>query len=115
MEYLGHVLPRAIFRPVTKIFEPTPIRGEGEGAAGDRDDVAESIGSAWRWGDGWLRACAVRTARYAPSLDPGLFASGGLEDAIVSAELAALSAAGPRENTPSPIVAAATARGSKAC
>ncbi len=96
LEYLGHVLPRAVFRPVTRIFEGKSVDDEREGVAADRDDVAEPIRSAWRWGDGWLRACAVRASRHAPSLDPQLFATGGDDDPIVSAELAALSAAGPR-------------------
>ena len=63
---------------------------EREGATADRDDLAASIRSAWRWGDGWLRACAVRASRHAPSIDPNLFATGGNDDPIVSAELAAL-------------------------
>ena len=95
LEYLGHMLPRAVFRPVTRIFEEEAVDGEREGAAADRDDVAEAIRAAWQWGDGWLRACAVRASRFAPSLDPQLFATGGGDDPIVSAELAALAAAGP--------------------
>jgi AAA family ATP:ADP antiporter len=96
LEYLGHVLPRAVFRPVTRIFEAKPVKDEPREAAADRDDVAEPIRSAWRWGDAWQRACAVRASRHAPSIDPQLFASGGNDDPIVSAEIAALSAAGPR-------------------
>lgn len=97
LEYLGHVLPRAIFRPVTRIFEAKPVNDQPEDAVADRDDVAESIRSAWRWGDAWQRACAVRASRHAPSLDRKLFASGGKDDPIVSAEIAALSAADPGE------------------
>jgi hypothetical protein len=97
LEYLGHVLPRAIFRPVTRIFEAKPVNDQPEDAAADRDDVAEPIRSAWRWGDAWQRACAVRASRHAPSLDRKLFASGGKDDPIVSAEIAALSAACPDE------------------
>lgn len=96
MEYLGHVLPRAVFRPVTRIFERRPEGPDGKDASAERDDVAESIRSAWLWGDGWLRACAVRASRYAPSLDPELFATGGTADPIVRVELAALSAPDPR-------------------
>jgi ATP/ADP translocase len=96
LEYLGHVLPRAIFRPVTRIFEEESVDDEREGATADRDDLAASIRSAWQWGDGWLRACAVRASRHAPSIDPNLFATGGNDDPIVSAELAALSATGQR-------------------
>jgi ATP/ADP translocase len=108
LEYLGHVLPRAVFGPVTKIFEGRPAGGEEEGVAADRDEVAEPIRSAWRWGDAWLRACAVRASRYAPSLDSQLFATGGGDDPIVSAELAALAAA-DRRGVDSPSRAAGTA------
>ena len=93
MDYLGHVLPRAVFRPVIAIFEEKSVDDEREGPAADRDEVAEAIRSAWLSGDGWLRACAVRAARFAPSLDPQLFATGGNDDPIVKAELAALAAA----------------------
>jgi hypothetical protein len=96
LEYLGHVLPRAVFRPVTRIFEAMSVRETPEGTTADRDDVAEPIRSAWRWGDGWQRACAVRASRHAPSMDPQLFASGDNDDPIVRAEIAALAASGPR-------------------
>jgi len=95
LEYLGHVLPRAVFRPVARLFEPKPASDAPKEVAPDRDDVAEPIRYAWRLGDGWLRACAVRASRYAPSLDPELFASGGNDDPLVRAELAALSASRP--------------------
>ena len=91
LEYLSQVLPRGVFRPVSRIFEEKTAIREGEGA--DRDDVAESIRAAWRWGDAWLRACAVRAARFAPSLDRTIFESGGNEDPLVRAELTALDAA----------------------
>ena len=101
MEYLGHILPRAVFRPVTRIFEAGPVDEDPDAATADRDPVAEAIRSAWRSGDAWQRACAVRASRHAPSLDPQLFATGGDNDPMVSAELAALSAAGPRSaNSP---------------
>ena len=95
LDYLGHILPRAVFRPVTRIFEEKPSEDERKGATADRDDVAEAIRSAWRQGDAWLRACAVRASRFAPTLDPQLFASAGSDDPIVNSELAALSAVGP--------------------
>ncbi len=90
LEYLSHVLPRAVFRPVSRVFEGTVAEAD----VADRDDVAEPIRSAWRWGDDWLRACAVRASRFAPSLDPAIFETGGFKDPLVSAELAALAAAG---------------------
>jgi hypothetical protein len=92
LEYLGHVLPRAVFRPVARVFEPKPASDAPKEVAVDHDDVAEPIRSAWRVGDGWLRACAVRASRHAPSLDPELFAGAGNDDPLVRAELAALSA-----------------------
>lgn len=91
LEYLSHVLPRAVFRPVSRIFEGEAAVEEREGVTAEHDDVAESIRSAWRWGDGWLRACAVRASRHAPSLDRSIFEAGGNEDPLVKAELAALS------------------------
>jgi ATP/ADP translocase len=109
LEYLGHVLPRTVFRPVSMIFEEQSLNDGHEEVDAKRDDVAESIRSAWRWGDGWLRACAVRASRYAPTLDPQLFATGGDDDPMVRAELAALSATGPRAPGSSP-QAARTAR-----
>lgn len=96
LEYLGHVLPRAVFKPVTRIFEQVPAKEEAEGPAADRDDVAEPIRSAWLKGDGWLRACAVRASRHSPSLDPQLFGTGDVDDPIVKAELAALTSMGQR-------------------
>ena len=96
LEYLSHVLPRAVFRPVSRIFEGEAAVEEREGVAAEHDEVSESIRSAWRWGDSWLRACAVRASRYAPSLDRSVFETGGNEDPLVKAELAALSAIVPR-------------------
>lgn len=96
LEYLGNVLPRRVFRPVTKIFEGKSVDNEKKRASADGEEVAEAIRSAWLWGDSWLRACAVRASRFAPTLDPKLFATGGNDDSIVSAELAALTSADRR-------------------
>jgi HEAT repeat protein len=88
LEYLGHVLPRAIFRHVSRVFEaqtppvPAPVGSE-------EDPLAEAIRIAWRSEDGWLRACAVRASRLAPNFEPSLFATGGGEDPLVQAELKA--------------------------
>jgi len=92
LEYLSHVLPRAVFRPVARIFEQPPPVEESEVAvaAANIDLVAEPIRSAWRWGDAWLRACAVRASRYAPTFDAGWFASQAEDDPMVQAEIAAL-------------------------
>lgn len=94
MEYLNQVLPRGVFKPVSRIFEEEPMN-EAEGSGAERDEVAESIRAAWRWGDTWLRACAVRAARFAPSLDRTVFETGGNQDRLVKEELAALGAFGP--------------------
>jgi ATP/ADP translocase len=91
LEYLGHVLPRTIFRHVSRVFEaqtsPIPARAE-------TDSLTEAIRIAWRSEDGWLRACAVRASRQAPSFDRGLFATGDGDDPLVQAELEALSTKG---------------------
>jgi hypothetical protein len=92
LEYLSHVLPRSVFRPVARIFEETPPveRSEAVAVAASTDVVAEPIRSAWRWGDAWLRACAVRASRYAPSFDTAWFAGQADPDPMVQAEIAAL-------------------------
>jgi ATP/ADP translocase len=92
LEYLGHVLPRAIFRHVSQIFETQPAKA-AEGAVAEGDPLGASLRVAWRSEDGWLRACAVRASRQAPALDPGLFATGAGDDPLVRAELQALSSA----------------------
>ena len=92
LEYLGHVLPRQVFRPVQKIFEARAV-DKADGAAGD-DDLAARIRQAWESGDEWLRACAVHASRVIAGFDSGLFSSGDQGSALVRAELAAL-AGGP--------------------
>ena len=89
LEYLGQVLPRGIFRSVVRIFEEDVPDGAQGAHAASGEDVAEAIRAAWRWGDAWLRACAVRASRHAAALDPALFAVGPDEDPMVAAELAA--------------------------
>ncbi len=93
LEYLGHVLPRSVFRHVSLVFEPKPVKEQGAGVP-EGDPLTESIKAAWRLEDAWLRACAVRASRHAPALDPGLFASGAGDDPLVRAELEALSGTG---------------------
>jgi hypothetical protein len=92
LEYLGHVLPRSIFRHVSRVFEPKPSQAPSN-AAGEGDPLGEAIRIAWRSEDGWLRACAVRASRQAPDLDRDLFATGGGDDPLVQAELTALAGA----------------------
>jgi ATP:ADP antiporter, AAA family len=96
LEYLGHVLPHAIFRHVSRIFEEQPAK-DREAAVTDGEPITESIRVAWRSDDAWLRACAVRASRLVPAFDSGLFATGGGDDPLVRAELTALSlSGGPR-------------------
>jgi ATP/ADP translocase/HEAT repeat protein len=99
LEYLGHVLPHAIFRHVSKIFEGKP-GNDVDAATTGGEQLAESIRIAWRSKDGWLRACAVRASRHAPAFDPDLFATGGGDNPLVLQELAALSAGGDPRREP---------------
>jgi hypothetical protein len=92
LEYLGHVLPRAIFRHVSRVFEPRLSRAPSR-TADEADPLGEAIRIAWRSEDAWLRACAVRASRRAPTLDSGLFATGAGDDPLVQAELQAKGAA----------------------
>jgi AAA family ATP:ADP antiporter len=89
LEYLGHVLPRSMFGPVSRIFEKEAM-ATPDGAP-EIDRLAQWIGMAWDTGDAWLRACAVRASRFAPAFDRGRFANGDGGDPIVRAELDALS------------------------
>jgi hypothetical protein len=93
LEYLGHVLPRGVFRPVQRIFEAREIAAPE--AAADGDPLAERIRQAWESGDEWLRACAVHASRAIAGFDPGVFASGDEGSALVGAELAALAGSAP--------------------
>jgi hypothetical protein len=88
LEYLGHVLPRGVFRPVQHVFESSASLPEPEAAADER--IAERICLAWASGDEWLRACAVRAARALAAFDFGLFAADDHDGAPVRAEIAAL-------------------------
>ena len=91
LEYLGHVLPRAIFKPVSRIFEPI---GRLPALDTGADAVAGWIRAAWDSEDGWLRACAVRAARHVPAFDLRPFATATDHNRIVRAELAAMSVPG---------------------
>jgi hypothetical protein len=89
MEYLGHVLSRTVFRPVSRIFEKEAMEALKPDA--ETDGLAESIRVAWDTGDAWLKACAVRASRHAPAFDRGRFAAGDGGDRLIRAELEALS------------------------
>ena len=95
LEYLSHVLPRGVFRPVSRMFEE-PAPADGEEDSGEGVLLADSIARAWQTGDAWLRACAVRASRFAPTFDPYLFVTGNGDNPIVGAELQALLAGGGR-------------------
>jgi hypothetical protein len=88
LEFLEHVLPREIFAPVRKIFEPAVAAAAGE--VPSPAALAEWIGSAWDSEDGWLRACAVRASRLVPGFDPARFAARHDDDPRVREELLAL-------------------------
>jgi ATP/ADP translocase/HEAT repeat protein len=90
LEYLGHVLPRAVFRPVSRIFEKEALKAPV--GVPEADGLAEWIRVAWETGDSWLRACAVRASRSAPAFDRGRFAGGDDVDPMVHAEIESLSA-----------------------
>jgi hypothetical protein len=93
LEYLGHVLPRSMFRHLSGIFEPQAARAP-EVAVPVGQPLEESIRVAWKSDDGWLRACAVRASREAPGFDRSLFATGEGDSPLVRAELAALGGEG---------------------
>jgi HEAT repeat protein len=89
LEYLGHVLPRAVFQPVQSIFE---VGGVGTPDAPEADEgLAERIRQAWESGDDWLRACAVHASRVVTGFDSRLFVAAADDGALVRGELAALS------------------------
>ena len=85
LEYLNHVLPRAVFRSVSRAFEEDPTE-EHVSQPIDPAELAEWIRGAWRSDDPWLRAMAVYVSRHAPSLTAGAFALGENEGPVVRAE-----------------------------
>jgi AAA family ATP:ADP antiporter len=93
LEYLAHVLPRGVFKPVQVLFESSGA-GKPAGDAGD-DDLTARIRQTWESGDDWLRACAVHASRVIAGFDVRLFSSGEDSGPLVRAELAALAGASP--------------------
>ena len=85
LEFLEHVLPRALFRPVRQIFEEAPVPPETQGEASD--PLAVWIEGAWKSDDEWLRACAVRASRFLTKFDRSLFV-GDTDAPMVREELA---------------------------
>jgi AAA family ATP:ADP antiporter len=92
LEYLGHVLPRRVFRPVNALFESKSMKADSKEATAPAPPAAW-IKLAWDSGDAWLKACAVRASRHVPDVDPALFAEGAAGEPLVEAELVALRAA----------------------
>jgi AAA family ATP:ADP antiporter len=88
LEYLGHILPLAVFRPVSRIFEEEGARKPGGAQSPDR--IVGWIRAAWESGDPWLRACSVRASRYAPGFDPIWLAAGDGDDVMVRMEIEGL-------------------------
>lgn len=86
LEYLSHILPGALFRSVSRVFErpSTDVKPDV-----DEQRVAKWIHEAWASDDAWLRACAVRASRHVPAVDAGMFVTNAELPAIVSAEIAA--------------------------
>ena len=64
--------------------------------------LTESIRVAWETGDAWLKACAVRASRHAPTFDRGRFATGDGGDPMIRAELEALLGGSQPHAEPSP-------------
>jgi len=97
LEYLSSVLPRSVFRPVSRMFEEADTMDDDMDAEnGDPAMLARWVRLAWETGDPWLRACAVRASRFAPTFDPYLFVSGDGDNPIVKVELQALLTGGGR-------------------
>src|SRR5207247_3022256 len=100
--YLGHILPRGVFRPVSRIFEREAVNGDVPAA--DPARIARWIDAAWQSDDSWLRACAVRAARPIGTFDPSRFAPDGAPE-IVRAEITAVTrTTGQRPHDP-PVIA----------
>src|SRR6185503_12869738 len=89
LEYLARILPRGVFRTVSRVVEEEAVPPDGDTVAGDR--LAEWIRSAWKEGDAWLRAVAVRASRQVPGFDRRVFDDDGGEP-MVRAEIEALAA-----------------------
>jgi ATP/ADP translocase/HEAT repeat protein len=92
LEFLGHALPRPVFRPLAELFDRRITRPAEDTDTAER--LAGWIRGAWESGDDWLRACAVRAARLVPGLAAG-FVPRADESPLVLAELEALAALGP--------------------
>jgi hypothetical protein len=86
LEYLVHVLPRPIFRPIRDIFE-SRLALERERGEERPKEVAKWIRAAWETGDAWMQACAIRASALLPEADRNWF-NGHEPSSLVDAELA---------------------------
>jgi ATP/ADP translocase/HEAT repeat protein len=85
LEYLGHALPRSVFRPVMQMFDRR-VTPAAAGSPTEPERIAAWIRSAWESGDDWLRACAFRAARHLPGFDLRNYPSSPTDGPITSAE-----------------------------
>jgi AAA family ATP:ADP antiporter len=107
LEYLARILPRGVFRAVSRVVEQEAAAPpDGEGVAAVR--LTEWIRSAWKEGDPWLRAVAVRASRHVPGFDRRLFDDDG--EPMVRAEIDALGPAPAKAGLSRPRPAAAGVR-----
>ena len=88
LEYLSHVLPRSVFRPMSRVFEEEPLETAEAGELNPHE-LIEWIRAAWESGDAWLRACAVHVSRRVPELTARAFAIEKDESPVVRAEIEA--------------------------
>ena len=86
LEYLNHILPRAVFHHVMEVLERSPQKVSEEAAVSA--DLDTWVHAAWDSEDPWLRACAVRASRWGRGPDPSWLSVDGPE--VVRAELDAL-------------------------
>ena len=101
LEYLARILPGGVFRAVSRVVErDAAAPPDGDEAA--REQLAGWIRSAWKDGDAWLRAVAVRASRHVAGFDPRIFSDAG--EPMVRAEIEALGAA-PAPSRPRPAAA----------
>ncbi len=100
LDFLEHILPRSIFGVVRKIFEETTVEDVAleEGA----DPLEKWLEAAWKSGDSWLRACAVRASRCSPSFGAERFQTETETDPTVLAEIAALLSTVAPDRGPTP-------------
>jgi hypothetical protein len=88
LEYLAHVLPHGVFKPIQRVFEA--VGADQADPETKEGALSERIRQAWESGDEWLRACAVHASRFVAGFDASLFSAGDGGSAMVRAEIAML-------------------------